>query len=310
MATGYQNISDLIAAQNFLQNQQQYNYGGGGYGAYLQAQKDRQQKQSADQLQNFLTLQQSYPTMTPNKAVQGAASTMFGNQAQQSGLPGFSMYGSQNIMPNQTATQNQGQAKIDSTNQLMNYLQGIKDPKEQEMAQTLMGVGSMYTPYQKAEMKNRKDSLIKLIKSKRNPLDPTGPEVDRDSMEAIIAHSATNLVNINDPEIQDALDETYPSKSEDTSSSVKKPASGGNWLQTLGKAAGAIAPWMGAMGTGFNTPLAQQARQVQQGQQPQQMQQPPQMSPQIQQQIQAAKAAGYTDQQIKEYLMSKGIRIQ
>lgn len=123
---GFQSLQDLIQAQQFIQGQQQYNMGGGAYGAFQEAQKQKAQQDAAQKLQNFLALQKSYPTMTPPGAVQGAANTMFGSPMQQfqgtMGMPSQQ----QGIMPQQSAAMNTGQSNVD----LMNLLKGQGVPQD------------------------------------------------------------------------------------------------------------------------------------------------------------------------------------
>jgi putative lipoic acid-binding regulatory protein len=133
----FNNLNDLMNAQNFTQQQTAYNLQGGAGNQAYQAQQDVRQKQAADQLNAFLTLQNQYPTITPNPTVQQAAGTIMGNPAQQMGWAG------PNVLPSQSAYMNQagaqGQAKIAQTKQLMEYLTGIKDPQQQAMAQQMLG---------------------------------------------------------------------------------------------------------------------------------------------------------------------------
>jgi hypothetical protein len=127
MATQFQSVQDMIAAQNFQNQQGQYNLMGGQLGAALQAKQQQAQQQAANQLQNYLALNQQYGGgMAPTPAIQGAANTMFGSPMQQfqgtMGIPstqgGILPQGPQNI-----AT---GGANVN----LMKYLQGQGLPQE------------------------------------------------------------------------------------------------------------------------------------------------------------------------------------
>lgn len=133
----YPNLQELISATQFLQQQQQYNMGGGAQGAFQEAQKQKLQQDSANRLQNYLMMSQQFPGMAPTQAVQQSAGAMFGNPLQQRGinLPGQQ----QNILPGQSPYQNQQQAQIESSKNLINYLSGIKDPTQQGMAMQMMG---------------------------------------------------------------------------------------------------------------------------------------------------------------------------
>ena len=121
---GYQSLQDLINAQQFLQGQQQYNMGGGAYGAFQEAQKQKAQQQSAQQLQNFLALNQAYGnTMTPPASVQGAANTMFGSPMQQfqgqMGMPSTQP----GLMPQVPPWQAQMQGQLSQRQMLQDWLQ-------------------------------------------------------------------------------------------------------------------------------------------------------------------------------------------
>ena len=156
MPAQYQNLQDLMQAQSFLQGQQQYNMQGGAVGAWQQAQKQQAQQQAMNQLNAFLTLQKSYPTMTPNPAMQGAANTMMGSPTQQfqgaMGMPSTQP----GVLPQGPAWQSQGTAQVGQTQQLLDYLSGKTpapgtpgtgaggggniDPTQQYMAGKILGL--------------------------------------------------------------------------------------------------------------------------------------------------------------------------
>jgi hypothetical protein len=164
----YPNIQDLIAAQQFLQGQQQYNYGGGGWGAFQEAQKQKAQQQAAQQLQNFFATNQQYGgAMAPPRSVQQAAGTLFSTPQQQTqqqygmpmNQPGILPQGPQNIA--------EAQSKVN----MMKYLQGQGVPEDYATAASLgismPRVGQLsYSQYQQFNNDlSNVDNDIQLIKS-------------------------------------------------------------------------------------------------------------------------------------------------